>query len=313
MARTLPFKLRHIAAALALVVAVIVIWGAYQSVVNTTDPSSQTLPIIRADREPFRVLPEDPGGVEIPNQGSRLFNVLNAENADELALSGITIEQAETIQPDITPNDEAQGFALPEIPEPTTESLFAEIETLKDQEVIESNPALEVMTEDDKQELQEILKTELEVLAVEDIPVEPVEVVEEQEEEKVIATVSVLPAQKPQPPVRKVREDPAKQDPPKQFSLDRILAQDPVKDDVHYIQLATVKTEADARAAYARLRDSFPALVAGVGSAYPSVDLGSRGVFTRVQIGPLSKAEANKRCADYRAKAGGGTCLVVAR
>lgn len=323
MARTLPFRLRNLAAAFAVLVAVIVIWSAYQSVINTTDPASQTLPIIRADSEPFRVLPEDPGGIDIPNQGSRLFNVLNAENADELALSGITIEQEkadlDTLDPVTT---DAEGFALPEIPQAQRESLFDEIDSLKDKQVIEDDPDLTVMSEQEKQDLVAILESEIEEIEQENtapVPVakreEKIEPIEEPAETKpIMREISVLPSRKPQPPQRKVkREETQAQEPPKQFSLDRILAQDPMQRDNFYIQLASLKTEADARAAYDRIRDNFPQLVQGAGAIYPAADLGRRGTFYRVQIGPFSEAEANKRCADYRSAAGGGTCLVVSR
>jgi len=84
MARTLPIRLRTIAAAIVVIASGLIIWNAYQSIIGASDVTDATLPIIKADTTPFRVVPENPGGAEIPNQGSTLYNVLDAENGDEM-------------------------------------------------------------------------------------------------------------------------------------------------------------------------------------------------------------------------------------
>ena len=130
-----------------------------------------------------------------------------------------------------------------------------------------------------------------------------------------------LPLLKPKAPV-KTKQAEREQAPPEtktsnqSFSLDNIInkqAQAPQPTKQYYIQLASLRSEEAAREAYARIRDDFPELVEGLSVVFPSVDLGSRGTFYRIQVGPLSNSEARQRCADYTANARGGTCLVVSR
>tara|TARA_B100001750_G_scaffold243482_1_gene258813 strand:+ start:633 stop:1637 length:1005 start_codon:yes stop_codon:yes gene_type:complete len=334
MARTLPIRLRTIAAAVVVVATGLIIWNAYQSIINTTEPTSGTLPVISADTKPFRVLPDNPGGADIPNQGSRLFNVLNAENADELALSGVKVDKEEGEPDTIASVGGSRGFELPKIPEPKRESLYGELETLRDRQEIEDDPEITVMEDESREELKEKLQSVIEHAEDE----QEAEVVVDENNENVVVdedeptgdvannsdVVIPLPSQKPLSRAKKNSVSPssspesptsppiAQEQKQKEFSVDRILSKN-APSGTHYIQLASLKSEADAKQAYGRIRDDFPKLVQGVSVVFPKADLGSRGTFYRIQIGPLSAAEAQKRCNDYRASAGGGTCLVVSR
>lgn len=354
MARNLPIRLRTIAAAAVVIATGLIIWNAYQAIINTTDPTSQTLPIIEADKKPFRVLPENPGGAEIPNQGSRLYNVLNAENSDDLALNGVKIDREEEPETIASSPETDKGFELPEIPETRRESLYNDLNQLRETQKIAEDTDLEVMEDKNREELKDILKTaiedvedeieELETVAESDEAIqedvaealssEPTEIdeveIEKEEEQQTNIIVPVpqfkpanvsktisqsRPSQRvtPTPPVPSPSRDTNVTEAPKDFSIDRILSKAGNNNGTHYIQLASLKSEADARQTYGRIRDDFPQLVEGVSVVFPKADLGSRGTFYRIQIGPMTVGEAAKRCENYRAKARGGTCLVVAR
>ena len=328
MARSLPIRLRTIAAAAVVVSSGLIIFNAYKSIINTTDPMSQTLPIIKADNTPFRVLPDNPGGAEIPNQGSRLFNVLNVDNPDDLALNGVKIDREEVEPTSILAESQTDqiGFVLPEIHEPKRESLYNDIDTLKDRQIIEVDPQLDELDKNDKDQLKEKLKSVIKVdeenndkiIVSENITED--EALEDADEEMQVNEVLVpKPIRKPNNTIKTAINNTnafsnnTKIDKPvKEFSVDRILSSDTVKNR-HYIQLASLKSEDAARQAYERIRDVFPKLVKGVSVVFPMADLGSRGVFYRIQVGPLSVTEANKRCEEYRSAARGGTCLVVSR
>ena len=294
MARTLPIKLRTIAAGVVVIASGLIIWNTYLSIINSTDGEPRDLPIIRADTTPFRVLPDDPGGAEIPNQGSTLFNVLRDDNADSLSLSGMEIklkaEDEETsklfeIEED-APAVET-GFALPTVVAPKMESLFAIVEELdsNNNETKEQSPEPTVDIEPKEDNVEQ------EILA------------------KKIEAINIVPLSKPEKEESIIGA-------PKTFSLDRILdetAESTPAQKQFYIQLASFRNLDDAKASYDRISRDFTTMVAGVEVFYPTVDLGERGVFTRLQIGPLSQAEAKKRCADYTASSRGGTCLVISR
>lgn len=286
MARTLPIRLRTIAAATVVIASGLIIFNAYQSIIYSTDQHGGTLPIIAGPKEPFRVMPEDPGGMVIPHKGSLLFDVLRSDNEDDLALDGIKMSPAEVEEPSILENEEeGGGFELPSIPETRTESLYGLIEDLKHRPENEKTAVeVSVPSEEGSDEVQQ-----------EDIkPAVIEEVIDDQ------ISIAVIPQSKPKRSVKKT------------FSLDRILSKD-MQQKRYYIQLASLKNKEDAQNIYQDIRDQFPRLVEGLSVFFPQADLGDRGLFTRVQIGPLSETEAKKRCADYSASSRGGTCLVLSR
>lgn len=300
----LPIRLRTLTAAVVVIASGLAIFYSYQSIINSTDDGLQALPIIRADKEPFRVVPDEPGGAKIPNQGSKLFEVLDANHPDDLALDGVKIETQDsepvTILDNVTDADEMTGFEIPVVPEKRTESLYGMIDDLKetDEKIKPSLHGLTVQSNDNEPvvEMDSGLRQNDEVLVV-------------VEEEKSTTDI-IKPLRKPKVPTKAkiVKKD----ENSKSFSLDRILKEAPIKKR-HYIQLASLKDKSEAQIFYNRIREQFPKLVSGINVFYPQADLGARGTFTRVQIGPLNQADAKSRCADYSSSARGGTCLVISR
>lgn len=333
MARTLPVRLRTITAAVVVIASGLLIWNAYQSIIGSTDITTATLPIIAADTQPFRVLPENPGGAEIPNQGSTLYNVLNSENSDRMALDGVTIPADEGEPDNLFEQDNFDtnsGFELPELPERRTESLYGMMDELKNdtmaavEDDIENNA--EPMETDEKNALKEKLKAaieKVEVNAAEDEPIEDeILVIDPDVKAKIdtetdieTAATIITPARKPaysRPVTLKTEAKTITEKPKQEFSLETILSTPPTQKR-YYIQLASVKGEDNAREAYARIRDDFPKLVEGVSVSFPQADMGSRGIFTRIQVGPMDAKDARARCAEYTSSRRGGTCLVLSR
>ena len=67
--------------------------------------------------------------------------------------------------------------------------------------------------------------------------------------------------------------------------------------------IASLRTEADARREWERQRRLYPEALAGVTPSYASVDLGGKGVYWRIYIGPAeSSAEARGRCEKLKEK-----------
>ncbi len=300
----LPIRLRTLTAAVVVIASGLAIFYSYQSIINSTDDGLQALPIIRADKEPFRVVPDEPGGAKIPNQGSKLFEVLDANHPDDLALDGVKIETQEsepvTILGDVVDADEMTGFEIPVVPEKRTESLYGMIDDLKD--------TTEVVVEEVTPSVEDVTEV-VEIKQSEKTKPSTIKVVEELKVDDLAVDI-IKPLRKPKVPrkVQIVKKD----DKTKSFSLDRILKEEPVKKR-HYIQLASLKGKDEAQKFYNRIREQFPKLVSGINVFYPQADLGARGTFTRVQIGPLDQTDAKSRCADYSSSARGGTCLVISR
>ncbi len=69
------------------------------------------------------------------------------------------------------------------------------------------------------------------------------------------------------------------------------------------VQLASVGSPEDARAAWDRLRGEFPDLLNALEVDVERVDLGERGVFHRLRAGPLpDRARAETLCAELRSR-----------
>ena len=76
-----------------------------------------------------------------------------------------------------------------------------------------------------------------------------------------------------------------------------------------YVQLGSVKNEAGAKKEWENLKTSLPGL-SGLQYRIQRADLGAKGIYYRIQAGPLSSSKAVSLCKDIKAKKPGG-CLVV--
>jgi tetratricopeptide (TPR) repeat protein len=77
----------------------------------------------------------------------------------------------------------------------------------------------------------------------------------------------------------------------------------PADADDYRIHLTSIRREADAAAEWRRLQRLFRTLLADLGLSVMRTDLGAeRGVWYRVQGGPLARAEARTRCAAFAAR-----------
>ena len=73
------------------------------------------------------------------------------------------------------------------------------------------------------------------------------------------------------------------------------------------VQLASSQSESDARATLSRLQRQFPSTLGG--GSIRRADLGAKGVYYRVRVGPLTRDAADKICAQL--KSGGAECILT--
>ncbi len=78
------------------------------------------------------------------------------------------------------------------------------------------------------------------------------------------------------------------------------------------IQLAAHRDQAAAEGEWARLHKKFPDILAGLSPTYERADLGERGVFIRVQAGPVRDRVAAQGLCD-RLKSAGQGCSIVGK
>lgn len=107
------------------------------------------------------------------------------------------------------------------------------------------------------------------------------------------------------PEERKVADDAARTEP----AAGATAAAREVAAGTHYVQLASVRDEAAARTEWAKLQIAHSAL-APLKLNVQRADLGERGVFYRIQGGPVAEDAARAICKSITDKTAGG-CLVV--
>jgi cell division protein FtsN len=98
---------------------VAVVWFAYPKA--GSDQASSDVPVIRADSEPYKVVPEDEGGMDVPHQDSTVFNAIDGET-DHLKVEKIIPPTEQPIQA------ETPDTALAETTK--TETAIAEVPAL---------------------------------------------------------------------------------------------------------------------------------------------------------------------------------------
>jgi cell division septation protein DedD len=74
------------------------------------------------------------------------------------------------------------------------------------------------------------------------------------------------------------------------------------------VQLASLRSEAEARSTFTNLQNRFGSILAGYGPNIQRADLGDRGVFHRVRVGPMDRNAADSLCSRYQSA--GGDCFV---
>ena len=79
----------------------------------------------------------------------------------------------------------------------------------------------------------------------------------------------------------------------------------------YLVQVTSQRTESQARIAYQSLQRRYSSLLANETPLIERADLGDKGTYYRVRIGPMDRDGANSFCNDLKSK--GGECFVRRR
>ena len=74
------------------------------------------------------------------------------------------------------------------------------------------------------------------------------------------------------------------------------------------VQVSSQRSEAQAQAAYKSLQQKHPSLFGPQSARILRADLGDKGVYYRVRVGPMARAQANQFCSNLKKR--GGDCFV---
>lgn len=273
----LPPGLRRVFIGIAILGLVSVLIAViFSSVPNKSDSGDQgALPLIRADKAPFRIKPQDPGGMAVPNKDSTIFETLKGKSQGE----------TENLL-----EDDADTAAVK-----AREEVVAKVETTKTEPLVDVDPTKSSAPSDD--ELENVPPQPKSVADTELVKKpEPIAKVEPKKEASIIDTLK-----EEGKPVETVKAAPKKEQP-------KPVAKPVTSGGSTYIQLASVKSEADANKQWAGFKAKNPEL-ANLSLKVQQADLGAKGIYYRIQAGPLSPENASSACAAIKSR--GGSCLVA--
>lgn len=254
---------------------------------STGRGGTKDVPVITAESTPEKVKPADEGGLQVPNQ-----NVQVLDNMDSTQPAA----EAETVLPPpeqpVTPPAPAIEETQPAAEAAATDSAAA---TLQDVPSVTAPPVVEAP------------EPVVEPNAAE-APAAPAA------EATTAAAEPEAPVATPEPaPAPEAAAAPAQAEPAPAATQEANVAPTPAPAPATggpRIQLAAVKSEAAAKAEWAKLQKAHPALLGGLTLTVEKVDKGASGVFYRIQAGPLAdRAAAKQLCADLKARS--QDCIVA--
>lgn len=270
------FEARKPVFATGIVVALLavlgsVIWYSYPR--ESAQREVMNTPIVRADAGDYRVLPAEPGGMAIPYRESTVFNTMRqAEGRGDGQVENLLPQPEQPVSRD-------QLFAGLKV----DESVASTASTVSE-DTSEKAVASEKVVDSTITESAAVTTPQVAAMTAKPVPVE-------KPQADVVAAVAANKTE-PASGVQKIDEKPA-------------LA----SAGGYYVQLGSVRAREGAAGEWSKLQKSFAAL-APLNLRVQEANLGDKGLFYRIQGGPVTEAEAKAICQSVIAQKPGG-CLVV--
>ena len=318
--------------AIAAVLLVALVGGAGAFFVGAFGDGSDEPVVIAADDDPVRVKPDDPGGSQVPNQDLTVYKTLDGEEKDPKTESRLVVRSEE---PQVGDSDLSQGVGLnsrdddvsatqpPKGPrtvrtvvvrpdgtlvQPEVEVRSVGPDTSTGTSLVDTTESVvESATQDVASAAEELRPRAVSTEALAPTPEEEtVQTPEAQQEETQVAALPPVPRANNERNRRPARQtQPTRQPTALTPSSSSNLPAANTGDFV--VQLSSQRSEDGARTNFRRLQQRHSAL-AGYSLNIQRADLGDRGVYHRVRVGPFARSAANSLC--QRVKSQGGDCIV---
>ena len=248
-------------ATFALVAFAGVVWYAYDRGLHAG--SESTAPVIKADNRPVKIRPEQPGGMEIPNQDKLVFDALRPED-DKLPRVERLLPPPEAP----APPPEMPAVETPEAPAEPADT------TIPPARIVTPAPA-PVVPQPEQTPAAETPATQPQIA-------------------ETPAAAPAAPLTAPEPTKVEPKPEP-KPAPTAQPAAPAAGA--------YRVQLAAVRTEEVAVSEWNRLKRRYSDVLGALTPHYQRIDLGaSKGIFYRVQGGDVSQTSAQDICARLKAQ-----------
>lgn len=250
-------------------------YAVYTDKIAISKNNGGEVPLIMADKSPVRFKPEDPGGMRIPNRDKTVYNTISSDKELPKVVR-IRPGAEEPIDREIIKKGEINvAELLDEIGEnmpKTLEEKISELpKELPKEKLVKAEP-----------EMKELLVKKQELMS-RDVKLP-------KEELKLnLDNINIIPV-------------------PRGAGKAIVV---PKKDESGFkVQLGSYKSENDVTTNWKRIKKKYPSLLSGADLYMQKADLGSKGVFYRLQVGRFKKeSEVRNICQKLTEKKQG--CFVV--
>ncbi len=266
---------------------------------SPSDTDIEPLPVIEPDRITYRMQPEDPEGMDVPFERSAAFDVLREPDQRR---------EREEFSQNQEPFPDQTALAEPQAP-PALRDI-----TARQDATLLQGPEDDTAQSQPNQTFQQIAEGRAE----KEPPSEkPQRLHSAGSSPDTIAYVrSVLEnepkAQESQPEPETIQSAPDAEtvqniEPAAGAAAPALRTIEP---GTHYLQLSSVTSREGAQREWKRLQKEFDDYLTGLDHRVQEANLGARGTFYRIQVGPMSKQSADALCADIKSQKSTG-CLVI--
>ena len=327
----MPRVIRRAAMALAVVglfaFGAIVV-SAYKG--KPTDPSQ--VPLITADNAPLRERPAEEGGMQVANRDSTVYDQLDNHGtrpglerlmpAAETPIDGPAMPDnlPEPRRPDGTPALTADEIRMLHEQRRATMQRGDAGEQAMQQLEMAANSVPQGVAQGQTSTVASAERIELPVAAEQTAAAPQIDHEEPSVQETAAASATAAaaspapqataPAAQPAAPVQLTQNNkPASPSPAEARAAASVKPAAGVS--ARVVQLGAVRTEAAAKAEWSRLQKKYPSQLGSLDVSVQQVNLGARGIYWRIQGGPVSADQGKKICDALKASA--QSCMVVGR
>jgi hypothetical protein len=264
--------------------------------------TGDVVPLLKASADPVKVAPDEPGGMDVPDQDKEVFNAIGS-HAPAAEAENLVAEPVAPELPDLQDDDTDTGVVAETVSPPAAGQPEVLMERLPEQKTVvkkvEASKAVQPVS-------AEPVVAEKPAPAVVEPAKEPVAVHPEQTLADVQQQVEQALAQ-PETPPAAPQQQPA---PAAKEGKASVMDLDSTLEKSYRIQLGSLKDRASAVASGQKIFSKNKELLSAYYILVEEANLGAKGTYYRVQVGPFeNKAAAGKVCDSL--KGAGQDCMVV--
>lgn len=263
-----------------------VLYAWYSNNFTISEVDGVSIPLVKADKKPVKVKPDDPGGMEIPNMDKNIYENIAGPSRKKLPSVQKILPQPEepldrnnladtaSKTSESTKNKFSEDVAeiksweretISLLPPVKEEQTFKEMKEEKEKNGSGNKVKEKTDTKDTIAESKKEIKTSEKKEKAELKPVE-----KKQEKELTVADI------KPVPVVKK------KETPP------------PAPANTHKIQLGAFRSAEEASANWEKIKKAHADILTGLSMHTERADLGKKGIYYRLKAGPVENESAGR-------------------